>query len=129
MVEFARVVRPGGTVMALWNGFDEDCEWLETIRQLREPASSPDYKKRHRHAEFSVESFEQQEDIKVPWMWRRTVDDVVELFGTYSGIITQGDEDRARTLRSVQSALTPHAIDGWLDLPMAVRGTRATRRR
>lgn len=126
--EFARVVRPGGDVFALWNGFDEDVSWLEEVRQLREPNRQSSFARRHRAADFPDEWFTDVTPVKLTWTWSRTIEEVVQVFGTYSGLLTQPEEDRARVLDDVRARLVPHAVAGRLDLPMAVRGTRAVRR-
>jgi len=37
--------------------------------------------------------FEGESDIEVNWTWTRTIDEVVSLFGTYSGAIIRGDDE------------------------------------
>ncbi len=125
--EFARVVRPGGHVFALWNGFDEDATWIEEIRQLREPNRQSPLARRQRAADFCDEWFRNVTQLKLPWTWSRTVDDVIGLFGTFSGLLAQKGDDRTRVLAEVRERLADHVVNGRLDLPMAVRGTTAIR--
>jgi SAM-dependent methyltransferase len=126
--EVARVLRDNGQLLILWNGFSGEVPWVESLLALRERPD--DERKRPRGwgatfgdgSEFVVES-----DVELHWMWSRTIDQVVSVFGTYSGTIIRTDEERQDVEREVRRRLEAFAVDGVVEVPMTVRGTIARR--
>jgi hypothetical protein len=53
---------------------------------------------------------------------------MIELFGTYSGVIIQSDDDRRELQDELRRRLEPIAVNGVVQVPMTVRGTIAKRR-
>lgn len=127
--EMARVLRDGGALFVLWNGFSRDVPWLDELTALRERPDDVHKRPRGWGVGFDAESdFEGESDIEVNWTWTRTIDEVVSLFGTYSGAIIRGDDDRRAMERAVRERLETLATDGAVEIPMTVRGTVAHRR-
>ncbi len=127
-LEMARVLEDDGRIFVFWNGFARDVEWVQELTRLRD--NEGDTKPRPRGwtaTELSDGPFYDIEDVAVDWTWRRTVDQIVALFGTYSGVIVRSDEERARIDATVRSRLERIAHDGAIDLPMTLRGTAARR--
>ncbi len=127
--EMARVLRDDGQLFILWNGFSREVPWVASLLALRE--QSDDERKRPRGwvAEFGVGGeFVIESDVELDWTWIRSIDEVVSIFGTYSGMIVRTDEEREEVEREVRRRLEATAVDGFVELPMTVRGTIARRR-
>ena len=66
--------------------------------------------------------------MEVDWTWTRSVEELVSLFGTYSGAIIRSDEERREMADELRERFSELAVDGVLAMPMTVRGTVARRR-
>lgn len=127
--EMARVLRDRGSLFVLWNGFSREVPWLVELTALRETPDDPRKRPRGWRAEFDSESpFDIEADVEVDWMWTRSIDEIVSLFGTYSGAIIKSEEDRHQMEIDVRDRLEAVAVDGVVEVPMTVRGTIARRR-
>jgi SAM-dependent methyltransferase len=127
--EMARVLRDGGRLFVLWNGFSRDVAWLDEITALRERPNDPNKRPRGWGAEFGLDSdFVIESEVSLEWTWLRTIDEVVGVFGTYSGAIIRTDEELQEMERDVRAPLEARAKNGVLELPMTVRGTVARRK-
>ncbi len=126
--EMARVLVDHGRLFVLWNGFSRDLEWVNELSKLRDSNGDPSVRPRSwRAAELSDGSFSNITDIALDWTWRRTTDELVSLFGTYSGVIVRTEDERASVERTLRAYLEDVTLDGVLDVPMTLRGTVATR--
>jgi hypothetical protein len=119
----------------LWNGFSRDVSWTEQLTKIRERPEDVHRKPRGWNATFDAAGdFVEVRDFSVDWTWPRTIDQIVGLFGTYSGAIIQSNENRAVLEERVRQLLRdfvgdPEADgDVVLDVPMTFRGTTARRR-
>lgn len=129
--EMARVLRDGGQLFVLWNGFSRDVTWIAEVAELRE--RSDDTRKRPRGWRVAFDGdlqgpFENATDVEVHWVREMTVDDLVALFATFSGAIIQRDDDRRAMQDEVRRRIVAHEHDGVVDVPMTLRGTVARRR-
>jgi SAM-dependent methyltransferase len=126
--EMARVLRDDGHLYVLWNGFSRGVAWLDAITALRERPDDEHKRPRGWGAEFSLDSvFVIESTVTLGWTWTRTVDELVAVFGTYSGAIIRSDDERSVMEDEVRAALEARALDGVVDIPMTVRGTVARR--
>ena len=66
--------------------------------------------------------------MALDWTWPRTIDELVAVFGTYSGAIIRTKDERNEMEREVRAHLEARAVDGVVEIPMTVRGTVARRR-
>jgi SAM-dependent methyltransferase len=127
--EFARVLRDDGVIFVLWNGFSRDVPWVAELTKFRQRPDDVNARPRGWSAKFDPDgSFVDARDVSLNWTWTRTIDEVVGLFGTYSGAIIQSDENRHTMERLVRERLNEHVGEGVVDLPMTLRGTTARRR-
>jgi SAM-dependent methyltransferase len=127
--EMARVLRDDGGLFVLWNGFSRDHPWLVELTKLRHRPDDANTRARGWRATFDPEGpFVDVSDVSIDWTWTRTIDEVVALFGTYSGAIIQSDANRETMERVVRERLVEHVGDGMVELPMTLRGTTARRR-
>jgi SAM-dependent methyltransferase len=128
-IEMARVLRDGGRLFVLWNGFSRNVPWLEEITALREQPDDVHKRPRGWGADFGPESdFDIESEVTLDWTWPRSIDEVVAVFGTYSGAIIRTDDERQAMVREVRAHLEARAVDGVVEIPMTVRGTVARRK-
>jgi len=66
-------------------------------------------------------------DVSIDWTWPRTIDEVVKLFGTYSGVSTRSDAQRAEIGVKLRELLAQVTVNDVVDVSMTLRGTVATR--
>jgi SAM-dependent methyltransferase len=127
--EMARVLRDDGSLCVLWNGFSRDDPFMAELTKFRQRPDDTNVRPRGWRAHFDPDgSFVDVRDVSLDWTWTRTIDDVVALFGTYSGAIIQSDENRHTMERLVRQRLVEHVGDSVVELPMTLRGTTARRR-
>ena len=127
--EIARVLRDGGRLMVLSNGFDQSHEWLEDLAALRGPGSqSWSARRAHEAANDLDGEFIDVELLSVDWTWPRSHEQLMRLFGTFSAMITRPPAERRQMEVRLRDELQRLAPSGSLAVPMALRGVRATRR-
>ncbi len=128
-IELARVLRGGGALYVLWNGFSRDVPWMAELTRLRERPDDAGVRPRGWRAQLEPDGpFVDVHDFSIHWTWPRTVDEVVGNFSTYSGAIIQSDEIRAAMSAKVRERLYERFGQGVVQLPMTLRGTIARRR-
>jgi SAM-dependent methyltransferase len=126
--EAARVLVDGGTLWVLWNGFASGVAWVDALTALRDSTGDPGWRPRGRRADLDGHgTFVDVTDVDLEWTWRRTREEMVGLFGTYSGSIRKSAEERLAMLATLNERFDELAPDGYLDVPMSLRGPRATR--
>ncbi|HEY5092554.1 MAG TPA: class I SAM-dependent methyltransferase [Acidimicrobiales bacterium] len=127
--EMARVLRDHGRLAVLWNGFSRDVPWIASLAELRERSNDEGKRPRGWSAEFSTDSpFEIECQVEIDWEWTRSVEEMISLFGTYSGAIIQSDDGREAMRAELRRRLDPISVNGVVIVPMTLRGTIATRR-
>jgi hypothetical protein len=125
----ARVLRDDGILFVLWNGFSRDVPWLTPLVELRERPDDEHKRPRGWAADVGNESgFDVESQVELDWTWTRTIDEMVSLFGTYSGAIIRSDDEREHMENELRDRLEVIAVDGDIEIPMTVRGTVARRR-
>jgi SAM-dependent methyltransferase len=126
--EMARVLRDNGRLFVLWNGFARSLEWVNELSKLRDGKRDPSVRPRSWTApELFADSFVDVTDVSIDWTWRRTTDEVVKLFGTYSGVSTRTGAERAEIGAKLRELLAQVTVNDVVDIPMTLRGTVATR--
>jgi SAM-dependent methyltransferase len=131
--EIARVLRDGGRLGVLWSSRDRDVEWVRDLDRLpHEPPWDGAAESRHRRDRDldGVDStlFERVERLSFAFERRMTIDDVVQLAGTYSAVITASAADCAAVLARARSVLAERFHGASLiDFPMRTWCWRADR--
>ncbi|MFI9452818.1 class I SAM-dependent methyltransferase [Amycolatopsis sp. NPDC052450] len=127
--EMARVLRPGGVVVALWNHDDESTGWLAEFNTLIKSSMSrrwlSDYESLPDHEAF--EPFEKETfGHKQP----RTAESLVETIATHSHLLVAPEAERAAKLRAAREFLdrNPETASGEFDLPLITTVFRAGKR-
>jgi SAM-dependent methyltransferase len=127
--EMARVLRDNGRLFILWNKFSDEVPWVASLAALRERPDDERKRPRGWGATFGEGSdFVFETDVEIHWTWIRSIDEMVSVFGTYSGTIIRTDEERQDVEREVRRRLDALAVDGVVEVPMTVGGKIARRR-
>jgi SAM-dependent methyltransferase len=122
--EMARVLRDYGMLYVLWNGFSRDVAWLNSLIALREGGNDEHKRPRGWGADFGEDNpFILVSQVHVDWNWTRSVEQMVALFGTYSGAIIRDDDGRRAMQEEIRHQLASHVVDGVVEVPMTIRGT------
>ena len=125
--EIARVLRPDGRLVVLWNSVDyARVEWMRELR--REVTSGRAADPARRLVDLPEDRFAEPVTDILRWTWERTPDQIVGLLGTYSGTIVSEAATRDRVTAAVRAAAEERSVDGVLTLPMACRTVVARRR-
>ncbi len=152
--EIARVLRPGGTLTALWTHPDEQVGWVRGYRtagrvalaaggrpaQVGDPAADPTGD-RHatadfRHSDIPASALFTPTELRQSVHVERTTREVVtEAIGTYSEVLVRDAASRDAVLAAVAAALdevvpggAADAADATVDLPVRVQMARCRRR-
>jgi SAM-dependent methyltransferase len=138
--EAARVLRDGGTFAIIWNGPNIESPDVREIFELRRASGTATdtvaAPARVRHASAleslllgGTTSFGDADSVSLDWTWPRTVEQVVSLLDTYSGVITAHAAERTALLDEARRrALAARDSDGLVHVPMSTRCWRARRR-
>jgi len=130
VAQVTRVLRDGGRFGLIWTRRDSETGWLHEI-SLREQAGRPRRGRGHGPRSVALPAGADLAGIRTrsfSFMLTMTVDALVAMLGTYSGVITASPAERAAGLdraRAALDALFPGA--GELDVPMRAGCWRADR--
>jgi ubiquinone/menaquinone biosynthesis C-methylase UbiE len=119
--EFARVLRPGGRLVVLWNGVDYgSADWLAQLRQQVGARGAGDPSRRAVDLPADL-PFGPTTSEYHRWTWNRTVDEIAGLLGTYSGVLIDDPSLRDSLTDEVRAAALERLEDGQVVLPMVCR--------
>ncbi|MEV4150256.1 class I SAM-dependent methyltransferase [Amycolatopsis sp. NPDC049691] len=129
MTEIARVLRPGGVLVPMWNYEDESVPWVAKFTSLgregtRKPARTDDLR------QVAHPEFEPFESDRFRHVQRRTAENLLETIATYSMVIVAEPEESSALLARLREFLAsnPATANGEFDLPLITWGLRARRR-
>lgn len=107
--EIARVLRDGGRFGLLWTSRDREVEWVQELDRLHRRESEVETtgrRRRHRDVTLPADgTFGNEQSTSFTFMRSMALDDVVEMLGTYSGLITADAEQRAAGLARARARL------------------------
>jgi SAM-dependent methyltransferase len=130
IAEVTRVLRDGGRFGLIWTRRDCESGWLHEI-SLREPRARSSDADLRRPRSLALPADAQLSNITTrsfSFMLRMSADALIEMLGTYSGVITASPAERAGRLARARAAvdeLFPGATD--IDVPMRASCWRADR--
>ncbi|MCU4187381.1 class I SAM-dependent methyltransferase [Acidiferrimicrobium sp. IK] len=140
VTEVARVLRPGGRFGVLWNGADRSADWVADLLRRPQPdqagqidqagQAGRDGWRRYRSVVLPDGApFAPPETATFAWSTTMTVEDLVGLASTYSGMITLPDDERAAEMARVRAGALQMIAPASraVVVPMACQCWRATR--
>ncbi len=143
LAEIARVLRSHGRLGVVWAGPDRSVPWfVEWMRRARDTsdlrdvvpfaeASARSWRggERHRLVLPDDARFGPTEFAEIRWSRSMTMDDLVGLVGTYSGVITLPDPAREQLLQRARTWLQsqPELAAGAVDVPFSAACWRTDR--
>jgi SAM-dependent methyltransferase len=133
--EIARVLRDGGRLGVIWTSRDRRVDWVAELDTLRRPQavrSADDARSqlRRRHEVILPDDapFENVASASFAFVRTMTVDDAVDWLGTYSGLITAPEAERAAGLARAREALLRRpSTAGMIEIPIRSTCWRADR--
>ena len=131
--EIARVLRDGGRFGVIWTSRDRSVDWVRDLDLLREPVevaagSQPPQPRRRDVWLPDPGVFTDVQETSFGFIRSMTIDDLVGMLATYSGLITAGQAERADALARVRAALVARFGDAReIDVPMRSLCWRADR--
>lgn len=128
LAEIARVLRPGGSLAALWNGDDDRVPWIAELDRVVVGRRSFS----RLQGELGIAAhpaFSPAESGMFPHRQRRTADSLVATLATHSSLLVLEPDDRKRELARIRDFLTsrPETCDGAFDLAILTRIDRCVR--
>ncbi len=126
-VEIGRVLKDGGRIAVAWNGLSRSEAWVRDLVRLRERDDDPGRRPRGWHADLTAGPFEDPADFELEWVWRRSVEELVGVFATYSGALVREEDERLELFEAVRAVAEARSVDGVVAVPMSLRGTTARR--
>nr|WP_042198256.1 class I SAM-dependent methyltransferase [Kibdelosporangium sp. MJ126-NF4]CEL23295.1 Methyltransferase [Kibdelosporangium sp. MJ126-NF4]CTQ94457.1 Methyltransferase (EC 2.1.1.-) [Kibdelosporangium sp. MJ126-NF4] len=127
LTEIGRVLRPAGTLGALWNDEDDEVPWVSTFDRLRRTdsgGSSTDRDPFGRHPLFPrFERGDFRHSV------RYTIESLIGMVGTHSNMLVASAEERADAVRRMRAFLTtqPETSAGEFDFPFRTLTYRCKR--
>lgn len=128
MTEIARVLRPGGVLVPMWNYEDESVPWIAEFTSLgregaRKPVPTDDLR------QLTHPAFEPFESDRFRHVQRRTAEILLETIRTYSLVIVSTPAESAALLTRMREFLSanPATANGEFDLPLLTWTLRARR--
>jgi len=126
--EMARVLRDGAKLYVLWNGFSRDVVWIDELTKLREEPGDGNARPRGWGADLGDDGlFGDVVNLEMHWTWPRTADELLAVFGTYSGTLMKTEAQRRAMDLELRRRIEEVAQAGMVEVPMTLRGTVATR--
>ncbi len=124
--EIGRVLSDGGRLGVIWTSRDRDVDWVRDLDRLHAPAAGEaaaeaGAPRRRRHDVMVPQAgpFENNVNATFRFMRAMTIGDIVDMLGTYSGVITATAADRAAALARARRALEERSGGAELiDMPM-----------
>jgi ubiquinone/menaquinone biosynthesis C-methylase UbiE len=128
--EIARVLRPGGVLVVLWNGDDDTVEWVRGYHRALHPEEQAPIGTTISAAQPSDPAFEASETRRFANPVPTTIDGFVETISTHSWALIAEPHERDASLARMRDYLVarPETSPGAFTLPMVTDVVRTLRR-
>lgn len=126
--EIARVLRPGGSLVVVWNAYDDRVPWLDALCGISGMVRWT--VEREQRLDPRLADFGEVEHTTFPNWIIRTVDTLLATTATSSGLLVRTPEERDRILAEVRQVLEadPGTAHGEFAVPMVSNAFRVTPR-
>ncbi|MGH8919342.1 MAG: methyltransferase domain-containing protein, partial [Actinomycetes bacterium] len=126
--EMARVLRPGGIVMPLWNHDDHDVAWVPEFTAIVRTGVSQGWASGERTLD-TPPGFAPFEENRFHHAHRRTIDSLLATVSTHSHLLVSEPAKREQILAAAREFLrtNPATGHGEFDLPLLTTAFRARR--
>jgi SAM-dependent methyltransferase len=123
--EFGRVLRPGGSLVAAWNGYDASVPWVAEFTAITDSASTRDGAD---EVIARLSRFGTVEKTELPHSTVRTVDSLVNVVGTQSQWLVAEPAERDERLGELRRYLeaNPITAHGEFVVPMLTLALKVT---
>jgi hypothetical protein len=113
------VLHDGASLYVVWNGFSRDVRWIAELADLRERSDNLTKRPRVWSAELAPDGpFIDREEFAIDWTRTMQEDDLLELFGTFSGAIIRSPDERGALDESLRERIHEVAREGVVEVPM-----------
>jgi SAM-dependent methyltransferase len=128
--EIARVLRPGGVLVVLWNGDDDTVEWVRGYHRALHPEEQAPIGTTISAAQPSDPAFGASETRRFANPVPTTIDGFVETISTHSWALIAEPHERDASLARMRDYLVarPETSPGAFTLPMVTDVVRTLRR-
>jgi SAM-dependent methyltransferase len=137
--EAARVLRDGGSFAVVKNGLDDNNPTLTQLRDLRRASRGATHQRSRwmstslretlPESSAAADLFDDAVTTAFHWTWPRTIEQIVELMGTFSGVITASADDQRQIAADTARLAAELADDqGVVAVPMLTWSIVSTRR-
>jgi acyl-CoA synthetase (AMP-forming)/AMP-acid ligase II len=128
--EIARVLRPGGVLVVLWNGDDDTVEWVRGYQRALHPDEMTPVGTTLTDARPHDPAFGRTETRRFANPVPTTIDGFVETIATHSWALIADPRDRDASLARMRAYLAarPETSPGAFTLPMVTDVVRTLRR-
>jgi len=128
--EIARVLRPGGVLVVLWNGDDDTVEWVRGYHRALHPEEQAPIGTTLSAAQPSDPAFGASETRRFANPVPTTIDGFVETIATHSWALIADPGERAAALARMRDYLLvrPETSPGAFTLPMVTDVVRTLRK-
>lgn len=128
--EIARVLRPGGVLVVLWNGDDDTVEWVRGYQRALHPDETARVGTTLTDARPHDPAFGRTETRRFANPVPTTIDGFVETIATHSWALIADPRDRDASLARMRAYLAarPETSPGAFTLPMVTDVVRTLRR-
>jgi SAM-dependent methyltransferase len=128
--EIARVLRPGGVLVVLWNGDDDTVDWVRGYHRALHPVARPAIGTTLAEARPGDPAFGASETRRFANPVPTTIDGFVETIATHSWALISDARQRDAALARMRAYLAarPETSPGAFTLPMVTDVVRTLRR-
>lgn len=128
--EIARVLRPGGVLVVLWNGDDDSVEWVRGYHRALHPGGNAPVGSTQDEAGPDGGAFGPSETGRFPHPVPMTIDGMVDTIATHSWALIAEPAERDAALARMRAYLVerPETSSGAFTLPMFTDVVRTLRR-